>query len=111
MTCLASEIINPRGIDHEIEREERYRPMATAEEVISFAIKSLEEMNFDVEGVGPEMTIGPTGVDIDSLGFAELVARFEDHFGASFPDDEVEQLAIMTLGEISDTVAQRAVPS
>jgi acyl carrier protein len=85
--------------------------MATAEEVLAFSIKSLEEMNFSVEGVGPETMIGPTGVDLDSLGFAELVARLEDRFGASFPDDEVEQLAIMTLGEIADTVAQRAVPS
>jgi acyl carrier protein len=82
--------------------------MATAEEVLAFAVKSLEEMNFNVEGVSPEMMIGPAGVDIDSLGFAELVARLEDRFGANFPDDEVEQLAIMTLGEISDTVAQRA---
>jgi acyl carrier protein len=83
--------------------------MATAEEILEFSIKSLEEMNFNVEGAGPETVIGPTGVDLDSLGFAELVARLEDRFGASFPDDEVEQLAIMTLGEIADTVAQRAV--
>jgi len=85
--------------------------MATAEEVLAFAIKSLEEMNFNAEGVGTETMIGPTGVDLDSLAFTELVARFEDRFGASFPDDEVEQLAIMTLGEIADTVSQRTMSS
>jgi acyl carrier protein len=85
--------------------------MATAEEVLTFTIKSLEEMNFSVEGIGPDTMIGPNGVDLDSLGFAELIARLEDRFGASFPDDEVEQLAIMTVGEIADTVAQRAMPS
>jgi acyl carrier protein len=85
--------------------------MATAEEVLAFAIKSLEEMNFDTAGVGTETMIGPTGVDLESLGFAELIARLEERFGASFPDDEVEQLAIMTLGEIADTVAQRAMSS
>jgi acyl carrier protein len=85
--------------------------MATAEEVLAFSIKSMEEMNFNVEGAGPETTIGPAGVDLDSLAFAELMARLEERFGASFPDDEVEELAIMTLGEIAGTVAQRAVPA
>jgi acyl carrier protein len=83
--------------------------MVTAGEVLAFAIKSLEEMNYKAKDVGTDTMIGPTGVDLDSLAFTELVARFEDHFGASFPDDEVEQLAIMTLGEIADTVAERAV--
>jgi acyl carrier protein len=85
--------------------------MATAEEVLAFAIKSLEEMNYKAEDVGMDTMIGPTGVDLDSLAFTELIARFEDHFGASFPDDEVEQLAIMTLGEIAEAVAQRAMSS
>lgn len=85
--------------------------MATAEEVLAFSIKSLEEMNFIVEGVGPETVFGPTGVDLDSLAFAELVARLEDRFDASFPDDEVEQLAIITLGEFADAVAQRTAPA
>lgn len=85
--------------------------MPTAEEILAFSIKSLEEMNFSVEGVGADTMIGPDGVDLDSLAFAELVARLEDRFCASFPDDEVEQLAIMSLGEIADTVAQRAVPA
>ena len=85
--------------------------MTAAEEVLAFSIKSLEEMNFNVEGVGPQTVIGPVGVDLDSLAFAELIARLEERFGASFPDDEVEQLAIITLGEIASTVAERAAPA
>ena len=82
--------------------------MATTQEVIEFIISSLEEMNLDVEGVGPETMIGPAGVDLDSLAVAELAARLEDGFGVSFPEDEVELLALMTLHEFADTVAGRA---
>jgi acyl carrier protein len=83
--------------------------MATAEEVTAFTIKSLEEMNLDVESAGLETMIGPSGLDLDSLAVAELAARLEDSFGVSFPEDEVEQLAIMTLGEFADMVARQTV--
>jgi acyl carrier protein len=83
--------------------------MATAEEVIAFTIKSLEEMNLPVEGAGLDTMIGPSGMDLDSLAVAELAARLEDSFGVSFPEDEMDQLGIMTLGEFADTVAQRTV--
>jgi acyl carrier protein len=83
--------------------------MPTAEQVIAFTIKSLEEMNLDVEDVNSDSMIGPSGVDLDSLALAELVARLEDEFGASFPEDRVEQLAVLTLGEFAEMVAQRAL--
>jgi len=82
--------------------------MTTAEEVIAFTVESLEEMNLDVDGVGPETMIGPSGIDLDSLAVAELAARLEDRFGVSFPEDEVELLALMTLSEFAATVAERA---
>jgi acyl carrier protein len=82
--------------------------MTTAEDVIAFTIESLEEMNLEVDGVGPETMIGPSGIDLDSLAVAELAARLEDQFGVSFPEDEVELLALMTLSEFSQTVAKRA---
>jgi acyl carrier protein len=81
--------------------------MATAEEIVAFTLKSLEEMNLEVEDANLETMIGPSGLDLDSLAVAELAARLEDSYGVSFPEDEVEQLAIMTLGEFADTVAQR----
>lgn len=81
--------------------------MPTAEEIAAFIVKSLEEMNLDVEDVGLETMIGPSGVDLDSLALAELVARLEDRYGVTFPEDEVEELAIMTLGEFAVLVAKR----
>jgi len=82
---------------------------ATAEEIVTFTVKSLEEMNLEIEDVDLETMLGPSGMDLDSLAVAELAARLEDNFGVSFPEDEMEQLAIMTLGEFADTVAQRTV--
>jgi acyl carrier protein len=83
--------------------------MATAEQVIAFTLKSLEEMNLKVEDANLETVIGPSGLDLDSLSVAELAARLEESFGVSFPEDEVEQLAVMTLGDFADSVAQRTV--
>lgn len=83
--------------------------MTTAEEVVDFTISSLEEMNLVVEGVGLETVIGPAGLDLDSLAVAVLAARLEESFGVTFPDDEVEQLAVMPLGEFATMVAERSV--
>lgn len=81
--------------------------MATTEEVVAFTIESLEEMNVTVDGVDERTTIGPSGVDLDSLAVSELTFRIEDRFGVTFPEDEVEQLAVMTLGQFGETVAKR----
>lgn len=82
--------------------------MPTVEDVATFIVKALEEMNLDIEDVGVETMMGPSGVDLDSLALAELVARLEDGFGATFPEDEVEEMAIMTLGEFAELVVKRS---
>jgi acyl carrier protein len=84
--------------------------MATAQEIVTFTITSLEDMNFDVSDADTETMMGPSGLDLDSLAVAEIIARLEDGFGTSFAEDEIEQMAIMTLGEFADMVAQRTVP-
>jgi acyl carrier protein len=82
--------------------------MTTAEEVLALIIELLQEMNLDVEGAGVETMIGPSGVDLDSLSVSELAFRIEERYGVSFQEDDVEQLAIMTLGEFAEEVAKRA---
>ena len=73
-----------------------------------FVIASLEEMNYDVEGIEDDTTLGPAGVDLESLALADLAVRVEDEFGVTFADDESEQLALMTVGEFTAAVAERA---
>ena len=76
-------------------------------EIRDFVIASLKEMNYDVEDVGDDTTLGPSGVDLESLALADLAVRVEDQFGVKFGDDESEQLALMTVGEFIATVAER----
>jgi acyl carrier protein len=82
--------------------------MNTAE-VREFVLETLQEMNYDIEGIGDESTLGPAGVDLESLAMAELAVRVEDRFDVRFAEEESEELALMTVGEFTRTVAERVV--
>ncbi|TDU90935.1 acyl carrier protein [Kribbella voronezhensis] len=77
------------------------------EEVREFVIAQLQDMNYDVEGIDDDTTLGPAGVDLESLALADLSIRVEDKFGVRFSDEESEQLALMTVGEFTTEVAGR----
>ncbi len=78
------------------------------EDVIAFTIQSLQDMNFDTEEVDADTMLGPSGADLDSLAVSELALRIEDRYGVKFGDEDMESLAIMTLGEFAAEVAKRA---
>jgi len=77
------------------------------DEVRAFVIAQLQDMNYDTEGVDDDTTLGPAGVDLESLALADLSVRVEDRFGVRFSDDESEHLALMTVGEFTTEVAGR----
>jgi acyl carrier protein len=77
------------------------------DEIRQFVLDSLTEMNYSIEDVDDDTTLGPAGADLESLALAELAVRVEDRFGVRFDDDESEQLAGMTVGEFCQTVALR----
>lgn len=79
-----------------------------AAEVREFVFETLQEMNYDIEGIDDDSTLGPAGVDLESLAMAELAVRVEDRFGVRFAEEESEELALMTVGEFTNTVADRA---
>jgi acyl carrier protein len=79
-----------------------------SDDVIAFTVTSLAEMNFDVEDVDADTLLGPAGIDLDSLAVAELTLRIEERYGVKFGEDEMERLAIMTLGEFAAEVARQA---
>jgi acyl carrier protein len=78
-----------------------------AAEIRAFVIETLQEMNYDTEGIDDDSTLGPAGVDLESLALAELAVRVEDKFGVRFAEEESEDLALMTVGEFTKTVAER----
>jgi acyl carrier protein len=77
------------------------------DEIRQFVIESLADMNYDVEGIDDDTTLGPAGADLQSLALAELAIRVEDRFGVRFSEDEAEELATMTVGEFASAVASR----
>lgn len=77
------------------------------DEVREFVVSSLKEMNYDVEGIDDETTLGPAGLDLESLALADLLMRVEDQYQIRFPEDESEQLALMNVGEFTAFVTQR----
>lgn len=76
-------------------------------DVFAFTIDALRQMSFDVEGASDSTVFGPAGVDLDSLAVAELALRVEDAFGVKFAEEDMERVAIMTLGEFARDVVAR----
>jgi acyl carrier protein len=72
-----------------------------------FIFSSLEDMNYDIEGIDDDTQLGPRGVDVASLSLAELAVRVEDEFGVKFSEEEAEDLAGKTVGEFCAIVAER----
>ncbi|MDX6263496.1 MAG: acyl carrier protein [Kribbellaceae bacterium] len=77
------------------------------ERVREFVLAQLQDMNYDIAGIDDQTTLGPAGVDLESLALADLSVRVEDKFGVRFSDDESEELALMTVGEFTNAVASR----
>lgn len=77
------------------------------EEVRAFVVSSLKDMNYDVDGVDDATTLGPAGLDLESLALADLLMRVEDQYHIRFAEDESEELALMNVGEFTNAVAAR----
>ncbi len=75
--------------------------------VRAFIVSSLKDMNYDVEGVDDATTLGPAGLDLESLALADLLMRAEDEYHIRFAEDESEELALMNIGEFTDVVVDR----
>lgn len=72
-----------------------------------FIIELLQQMNYPVDDIDDDTTLGPSGVDLESLALAELAVGVEDRYGVKFDENESEQLASMTVGEFTAAVAAR----
>ena len=77
------------------------------DQVYEFVLGVLQEMDYSTKGVDLATTLGPAGVDMESLELAELGVRVEDRFGVRFVADEAEELASLTIGDFADLVIQR----
>jgi acyl carrier protein len=81
--------------------------MTSHDEIKAFAFEALGEMNYDTADFDGETQLGPAGVDLESLALAELGVRVEERFGIRFSDDELDELAALTIDEFCAAVATR----
>ena len=81
--------------------------MTPHDEIKKFAFEALAEMNYDTADFDGDTQLGPTGVDLESLALAELGVRVEERFGVRFSDDELDELATLTVDEFCASVATR----
>jgi acyl carrier protein len=77
------------------------------EEIRQFIIDSLVAMAFADGAVTGESSLGPAGLDLDSLAIAEIVVRIDDVYKVKIDEDESERFALMTIDEIATEVALR----
>ncbi|MFJ5921044.1 acyl carrier protein [Kitasatospora sp. NPDC092948] len=77
------------------------------EQIRTFVLAALAEMNYDVDEVTGDTDLGPAGLDLESLALAELSVQVEDEFGVKFDLDEMETTALMTLDQFTADVARR----
>ncbi|GAA4658172.1 acyl carrier protein [Streptomyces buecherae] len=77
-------------------------------EVEKFVIEALDNMNYDVTGVTAETPLGPSGLDLESLSVAEIAIQVEDTYGVKFDEDEMESVALLTVGGLVKEIVQRA---
>ena len=78
-----------------------------SDDVRAFVVSSLKDMNYDVEGIDDATTLGPAGLDLESLALADLLMRVEDEYRIRFAEDESEELALMNVGEFTAAVSNR----
>lgn len=78
--------------------------------VRAFVLETLtEKMNEPVDPatVQDDMSLGPEGLNLESLAFVELMANIETEYDVTFEDDELEKLGQLTFGEFCAAVAER----
>ncbi|MDQ3405037.1 MAG: acyl carrier protein [Actinomycetota bacterium] len=80
-------------------------------DIRQFVISALREMNYPVAEATDDTPLGADGIELESLGFAELGLRIEETYGFAFTDEETDALARMTLGEFVAEVEKRREPA
>ena len=81
-------------------------------EIREFVLKTIVEdlgQPLDTGTVPDSATLGADGLDLDSRSLIELTMRLERRFAVEYPEDSIEPVAAMSLGElVADTVARGA---
>jgi acyl carrier protein len=69
-----------------------------------------DQMNRPVDpgAAAEDVSLGPSGLAIESLALLELAAHLEEEFGVTFADHELARVRRLTVEEIAREAAERA---
>ena len=76
-------------------------------EVRQFILDAIEDMNYPMDDVDADTSLGSAGVALESLAVADLAVRGEDPYGGKFGDEGGEESASMTVAELADAIVAR----
>lgn len=75
------------------------------DQVRQFLFEALERLHYDAQDVTGAASLGPDGLDMESLALAELLIHIDARFGFKFSEDDTERVAQMTIDELAGEVA------
>ncbi len=75
------------------------------DEISKFIIGALRQMKFPAAALKGESSLGPAGLDLESLAVADLMVQIEHRYGVKVDEDEMERFAMMTIDEIASEVS------
>lgn len=73
----------------------------------------LEELDIPLKtkNIDENTALDGEGLDLDSLGFVELIVLVEQHFDFQFSETEINLEAFKTIGSLSRLIANKLTPS
>ncbi len=73
----------------------------------------LEELDMPLKtkNIDENTALDGEGLDLDSLGFVELIVLVEQHFDFQFSETEINLEAFKTIGSLSTLIANKLTPS
>lgn len=77
------------------------------EEMRVFVIKALEEMSFPTDDLKDDTVLGPEGLGLDSLAFAEVIVQAEEEYEVRFPEEDAPISSVdITFETFVETLAK-----
>jgi acyl carrier protein len=81
-----------------------------ADQVRDFIIRTLVvQMSLPInpDDVDDSTSLGPEGLDLESLGLVELTLTLESEYSVKIPDDDLERLSGLKFGDFVADIAAR----
>lgn len=69
----------------------------------------IDEMSLDLKPADlvDDASLGPDGLDLESLAFVELTVALEHQYGLQIPDEELDDMAKLSFGAFVDDIVAR----